>query len=75
VEEELAPAHVAAPREGWLQELCTVDGRGEGLAHPHTATHLKRFEGSEPLDYFLHFLPAEFVRTELIPCAPFSVRI
>lgn len=68
VEEEQVPAHVAAPREGWLQELCTVDGRGESLAHPHTATHLKRFEGSEPIDFFLHFLPVAFIQRELIPC-------
>jgi len=68
VEEEQAPAHVAAPREGWLEELCTVDGRGPSIAHPHNATHLKRFEGSEPIDYLLHFLPAAFIQRELIPC-------
>jgi hypothetical protein len=68
VEQEPVPVEVAAPREGWEEELCTVDGRGEGADHPHAATHLNRFEGDEPYDYFVFFLPAVFIRDHLIPC-------
>ena len=68
VEEEPAPAELVAPREGWVEELCTVDGRGEGADHPHAATHLNRFEGDDPFDYFMHFLPAAFIQDHIIPC-------
>lgn len=68
VDVEEVPEDVAAPREGWVEELCTIDGRGAGAAHPHAATSLRAFEGSEPFDYFMHFLPGDFIRNHLIPC-------
>jgi hypothetical protein len=68
VEEEPVPSEVVAPRDGWVEELCTVDGRGEGADHPHAATHLNRFEGDDPFDYFIHFMPAAFIQGHLLPC-------
>jgi hypothetical protein len=64
VEVEQPPPEVAAPREGWEDDLCTIDPRADWTQGP---TRLQHFEGTEPMDYFKHFLPEQFLQEHLLP--------
>jgi hypothetical protein len=71
VEVEEPPPEVAAPREGWEADVCTIDPRPDWC---HGPTRLVNFEGSDPFDYFKHFLPEQFFQAHLLPLLNAAMR-
>jgi len=61
---ELEP--MVAPRDGWDEDLCTIDGRDDQRP-AFGPTRLQAFEGDTPFDYFKHFLPEQFFQSHLLP--------